>query len=228
MNSRHLLAGLALAAACLLPLRAADGPWEDLLADGTGAKWRGFRQAGFPEKGWTVQGHTLHFAKGSGGGDLVTRERYASFELEFDWKVSAGANSGVLYRVLETSDAPWHTGPEYQVLDDTRHGDGKNPKTSASALYALIAANGEKVAKPVGEWNTGRIVLRGSRLEHWLNGRQVVAADLASPEFSRLVADSKFKDLAGFAKSAEGHLCLQDHGDEVWFRNLRVRRLELR
>jgi opacity protein-like surface antigen len=226
MKLRHFLTALTLASAVLLPARAADGAWDDLLAGNSTAKWRGFKQPDFPAKGWSVAGGTLHFAKGSGGGDLVTREEYASFELEFDWKVTAGANSGVIYRVKENFDAPWHTGPEYQVLDDAQHGDGKNPKTSASALYALIAANAAKATKPVGDWNSGRIVLRGSKLEHWLNGQQVVATDLASPEFAKLVAGSKFKDLPRFAKEASGHICLQDHGDEVWYRNVRIRRLE--
>lgn len=227
MKFRPLLAATMLAAA-LLPAVAADGPWEDLLAGNSTAQWRGFKKTAFPEKGWTLQDGTLHFAKGSGGGDLVTREQFGNFEFEFEWKVSAGANSGVIYRVSEAFEAPWHTGPEYQVLDDAKHGDGKNPKTSASALYALIAANAGKATKPVGEWNSGRIVLRGSKLEHWLNEKQVVATDLASPEFAQLVAGSKFKDLPRFAKEPAGHLCLQDHGDDVWFRHLRVRKLDVK
>ena len=227
MKLRSLFAVAALTAS-LCSLAAADGAWVDLLAGNSTAQWRGFKKAGFPEKGWTLKDGTLHFAKGSGGGDLVTREQFADFEFEFEWKVSAGANSGVIYRVSEAFEAPWHTGPEYQVLDDAQHGDGKNPKTSASALYALIAANAGKATKPVGEWNSGRIVLRGSKLEHWLNGQQVVATDLASPEFAKLVAGSKFKDLPRFAKEASGHLCLQDHGDDVWFRHLRIRKLDVK
>lgn len=227
MKFRTLLS-TAMLVASMLPAFAADGPWEDLLAGNSTAKWRGFKKTGFPDQGWTLSDGTLHFAKGSGGGDLVTREQFSSFEFEFEWKVSAGANSGVMYRVNEAFEAPWHTGPEYQVLDDALHADGKNPKTSASALYALMAANGSKATKPVGEWNSGRIVLRGSKLEHWLNGKQVVAADLASPEFAKLVAGSKFKEMPRFAKEPSGHLCLQDHGDDVWFRHLRVRKLDVK
>ncbi len=228
MKLRNLFATFVLASAALLPLRAADGRWENLLKRNASAKWRGYKQADFPQKGWTVTKGILHFAKGSGGGDLVTREEYSSFELQFDWKVSEGANSGVLYRVSEAFDAPWHTGPEYQVLDDAKHGDGKNPKTSAAAAYALIACNADKATKPVGEWNSGRIVLRGSRLEHWLNGKKVVETDLASPEFTQLVAGSKFKAMPRFAKEASGHICLQDHGDEVWYRSIRIRRLDVK
>jgi hypothetical protein len=209
-----------------LPTWAAEGPWK-VLFDGTSTEaFRQFKQDGFPKKGWEVVDGTLHVKAGGGAGDLVTKEQFGDFELEFEWKVAPGANSGVMYRVSEDLKEPWQTGPEYQVLDDSRHGDGRNPKTSASALYALIAANSAKATKPVGEWNSGRIVLRGSKLEHWLNGQQVVATDLASPEFAKLVAGSKFKDLPRFAKEASGHICLQDHGDEVWYRNVRVRRLE--
>jgi hypothetical protein len=226
MKLRNLFATLALASAVLLPLHAADGAWEKLLEKNSALKWRGFKQADFPQRGWSVNRGILHFAKGSGGGDLVTRAEYADFELEFQWKVSVGANSGVMYRVSEAYDAPWQTGPEYQVLDDAKHGDGKNPKTSAAALYALIAGNADKATKPVGKWNSGRIVLRGSHLEHWLNGKRVVETDLATPEFAKLVAGSKFKDMPRFTREASGRICLQDHGDEVWYRQIRIRRLD--
>lgn len=228
MKFRTLFTALVLASVTLLPLRAADGAWENLFDGSSMAKWRGYKKTDFPFQGWSVVSGTLHFTKGSGGGDLVTREEYGSFELEFDWKVSEGANSGVMYRVTEASDAPWHTGPEYQVLDDAKHPDGKNPKTGAAALYALIACNADKATKPVGEWNSGRILLRGSHLEHWLNGKKVVEADLASPEFAKLVAGSKFKDMPRFAKEAAGRICLQDHGDEVWYRAIRIRRLDVK
>lgn len=211
---------------CCVSLPAADGDWETLFDGTSTAKWRGFRKAAFPAQGWVIEDGALRFQKGSGGGDLVTREQFADFELEFEWKVSEGANSGVMYRVSEAFEQPWFTGPEYQVLDDSKHADGKNPLTSAGALYALIAAGPEKETRPVGEWNRARIILRDRQLEHWLNGRRVVATTLGGDEFNALVASSKFKDMPRFARESGGHICLQDHGDDVWFRNIRVRRLD--
>jgi len=227
MNRNRLVRTLfPLLLAGWLPLLAAEAPWT-VLFDGTStASWRGFKQTGFPNKGWEVVDGTLHVKAGGGAGDLVSREKYDNFELEFDWKVAPGANSGVMYRVSEAFDAPWHTGPEYQVLDDSRHADGKNPKTSAGSLYALLAANSEKALRPVGEWNSARIVLRSSQLEHWLNGRMIVALDLASPAAKQLISQSKFKDMPRFAQEATGYICFQDHGDDVWYRNIRIRSLD--
>lgn len=216
----------------LLAVPALLTPWVQaadwiILFDGSSTSaWREFRKSEFPRQGWEVVDGTLHVKAGGGAGDLVTRQKFQDFDLEFEWKVSPGANSGVMYRVSETFDAPWHTGPEYQVLDDAKHADGKNPKTSASSLYALVAAAAEKALRPVGEWNSARIVLRGAQLEHWLNGRKVVAMDLDSPEARALIGGSKFKDMARFARETRGHICLQDHGDDVWFRNIRIRPLD--
>jgi hypothetical protein len=128
-----------------------------------------------------------------------------------------------MYRVSEKPGAPYETGPEYQVLDDAKHGDGKNPKTSAAALYALIACNAEKALNPVGEWNKARIVIKGNKAEHWLNKKKVVEYQWGGSETQALIAGSKFKDMPGFAKNASGHICLQDHGDDVWFRNIKIR-----
>ncbi len=217
---------LAVVLAASLPLPAFCADWI-VLFDGTStAAWRGFKKTDFPAKGWEVVDGSLHVKGGGGAGDLVTRQKFRDFELEFEWKVSPGANSGVMYRVSEEFDAPWQTGPEYQVLDDAKHADGKNPKTSASALYALVAASSEKALKPVGEWNSARILLRGTQLEHWLNGKKVVALDLGSPEVRELIGKSKFKDLPRFAREAAGSICLQDHGDDVWFRNIRIRSID--
>lgn len=217
---------LAVLAALLCLVTAfQEGPWVALLKGNDVTAWRGFRQKEFPAKGWDVADGVLHHAKGGGGGDLVTRETYGDFELRFQWKVSPGANSGVMYRVSEEFAAPYESGPEYQVLDDARHADGKNPKTSAAALYALIACNASKATKPVGEWNKGRIVVRANHVEHWLNGARVVEYDFNGPALASLVAESKFKAWPGFAKQAAGHICLQDHGDEVWYRNIRIRRI---
>jgi hypothetical protein len=224
MKTRWLGAGVL--GALLLSLVAADQPRWEILFDGTStAAWRAFKGTDFPTKGWVVENGTLHVQSKGGGGDIVTREQYRDFEMTFEWKVAPGANSGVMYRVSEAKAASYETGPEYQVLDDAKHGDGKNPKTSASALYALIPANESKQTKPVGEWNEGRILVQGTRIEHWLNGRKVVACDLASPEVTALIAQSKFNQWPGFAKEPAGHICLQEHGDDVWYRNIRIRKL---
>ena len=196
-----------------------------LLFDGKSSQgWRGFAKPEFPAQGWSIVEGALHVAAGGGGGDLVTSEQFGDFELRFEWKVAAGANSGVMYRVSETHQWPWQTGPEYQVLDDARHGDGKEPRTSAAALYALVAADGKTLA-PVGEWNKGRISVRGWHVEHWLNGKKVVDLDLSTADAKAKIAASKFSSMPHFATQSRGHLALQDHGDAVWFRSLRVRDL---
>lgn len=196
-----------------------------LLFDGTSPRgWRGFRKAAFPEKGWVVEDGALKVQARGGGGDLVHTDGYSHFDLRLQWKVSAGANSGVMYRVSERENAPWRTGPEYQILDDGGHPDGKDPRTAAGSLYALVAGK-DKTLKPVGEWNDARIVVDGRRVEHWLNGRQLLAIDLGGDEWKRLVAASKFKDMPGFGREPSGLICLQDHGDEVWFRSIRIREI---
>lgn len=224
MNRRILTSGGLLLCLFLL-VAAGKARWEVLFDGRSTDAWRSYRGTAFPTKGWVVENGTLRVIKGGGGGDLVTREQYEDFELTFEWKVSPGANSGVMYRVREDRGAPYETGPEYQVLDDSRHGDGRNPKTSAGALYALIACNAEKQTKPVGEWNAGRIVVSGGRVEHWLNGKRVVAYEWDGPDVRGLISKSKFKDWAGFSRQPSGHICLQDHGDDVWYRDIRIRRL---
>jgi len=185
--------------------------WQ-LLFDGvSGAGWRGYRKAAFPEKGWVVEDGALHVQEGGGGGDLV-----------LEWKVAPGANSGIMYLVNESDEYPWRTGPEYQVLDDERHPDGRNPLTSAGSLYALYAPE-DPVLRPVGEYNEARIRIQGGRVQHYLNGFKVVDCQLGSDDWNARVEASKFQDMPGFGRSVEGHLCLQDHGDDVWYRNIRVR-----
>lgn len=204
---------------------AQDNGWQTLFDGTSTAAWRAYKGKEFPAKGWSVDGGTLHVHAGGGGGDIVTREQYADFELVFEWKVAPGANSGVMYRVREESGAAYETGPEYQVLDDSKHADGRNPKTSASALYALVAASDAKRLKAVGDWNEGRILVVGTQVEHWLNGSRVVAVDLAGPDLTALISGSKFNQWPGFAKQPSGHICLQEHGDDAWYRNIRIRRI---
>lgn len=185
-------------------------------------KFRGYQGEAIG-KGWKVEDDAIHF-DGSGGGDLVTREEYENFQLDFEWKVAKGANSGVMYRVSLGDPAPYFSGPEYQILDDAVHGDGKNPLTSAAAIYAMYKPE-NKTLKPVGEWNTARIVVNGSQVEHWLNGVKVCETDLAGDDWKARYAKSKFSKWEKFGRNSSGHIAFQDHGDKVWYRNITIKRL---
>ncbi|MBI3879866.1 MAG: DUF1080 domain-containing protein [Verrucomicrobia bacterium] len=224
---------LALAVTALTACKSTDsccapGAWT-VLFDGTGTEaFRGYKAEAIPE-GWAVEGKVLHVLPGKHGGDLMTKEQFEDFELSYEWKVSPGGNSGVIYKVLETKGPAWHTGYEAQILDDSGHGDGKNPKTSAGALYALIAPNANKKVNPVGEWNAAKIIVHGKHGEHWLNGKKVVEYEQGSPELKALIAESKFSKIKDpevpFGSVTKGHICLQAHGQEVWFRNVKIRKL---
>lgn len=228
-RSAFRLAALVLLAAA--PVAGQDPPagvtaWRTLFDGTTSAGWRGFKKEAFPDKGWAIEDGCLRVTKGGGGGDVVTEGQYGDFELRFEWKVAEGANSGVMYRVTEDEATPWRTGPEYQILDDERHADGKDPKTSAGSMYAVYAPEG-KVLKPVGEFNEARIVCAGGKVRHWLNGVRVVSTDLDGDEFKARVAASKFAAMKAYGTRRKGHIAFQDHGDDVWFRNIRVREIDV-
>lgn len=172
---------------------------------------------------WVVQDGMLHL-KGAGGGTIITKKQFDNFILEFDWKISPGGNSGIMYRVRKGDKAAYFSGPEYQILDNDKHRDGKNPKTSAAALYAMVPAKDGKL-QPVGEWNKAKIVLKGSHLEHWLNGKKVVDIEINGPRWKELVNASKFKTWEPFGQMKKGHIAFQDHGDPVWYRNIRLKPL---
>jgi len=184
-------------------------------------RWRAYRGEAPPPTGWVVRDAAIVHEQGGGGGDLVTIDEYADFDFRFSFRVAPGANSGVIWHVLETADQTYMTGPEYQVLDDAKLAPA--PQHGVGALYDLVPA-GAKTVRPAGEWNEGRIVVHGGRVQHWLNGTCVVDAPCAGPEWEALVQQSKFRDWP-FARAGRGRLALQDHGDEVAFRNLRVRSL---
>ncbi|MFO1053750.1 MAG: family 16 glycoside hydrolase [Planctomycetota bacterium] len=196
-----------------------------LLFDGQGHDgWRGYRAEGFPAKGWAVEKGALHSLAGGEGGDIVNHAPLGDFELRFQWAVTKRANSGVIYRATEADKASYMTGPEYQVLDDEGQDPRPSANTSAAALYALADPE-SKTLQPVGVYNDGRIVVRGWHVEHWLAGKKVVDVDLSTDEMKQRIAASKFAAWSGFAKSDRGLLVLQDHGDEVWYRSIRVRDL---
>jgi len=206
--------------------------WK-LLFDGTTMNgWRGAYLDSLPAKGWEVKdGILIVQASGGGeaayGGDIVTLEQYSSFELVVDFKMTEGANSGIKYFVTEQRPkTPGSAkGLEYQLLDDARHPDAKlgiNGNRTLASLYDLIPAT-NKTVHPIGRWNRARIVVRGNHVEHWLNGIRVLAYERGGKEFLAHKAESKFRDLEGFGEAPKGHILLQDHGDRVFFRNIKIR-----
>lgn len=201
--------------------------WKVLFDGKSTDAWRGYRRDYFPDKCWAVENGALKTVVGCDRADrvdVITKDKYQNFELELEWRVAPGGNSGVIYLVSEDEDQTWKTGPEMQVLDDDKHPDGKNPKTSAGALYALIAP-ANKTLRPVGEYNKARLIVRDNHVEHWLNGKKIVEYELGSDMLRALIAGSKFKDFPRFAQNREGYIALQHHGEGVWFRRIRIRAL---
>jgi hypothetical protein len=199
-----------------------DTTWRPLFDGATLAGWHHYQQAGAPVAGWSVEDSAL--VRTGPGGDLVTARMYGNFELELEWQVAPGGNSGIMYRVDTSGTATYMTGPELQVLDDAGHKDGGSALTSAGSAYALYAPSA-KVVKPAGEWNTVRLVVNGTHVEHWLNGTQVVSYELGSPDWQARKQASKFAEVPGFGAFARGQIALQDHGDRVAYRRIRLREL---
>jgi|GEM_PF-118752 len=197
-----------------------------LLFDGLSCEgWRGYQRDAFPERGWTIDAGCLAVVAGGGGGDIVTTDQYGDFELHLEWKVSRGANSGIIYCVSEDEKASWQTGPEYQILDDLGHGIDPQAHNSAGALYALYQPSRLKPSRAAGSWNKTRIVQHGRIVKHWLNGVKLLEADMNGPGWQERVARSKFAAYGRFGRNRRGHIALQDHGNEVWFRNIKIREL---
>lgn len=228
-----VLGGLNVAG--LSPAERAAG-WQDLLSADATSLWRGYKQPGFPAKGWSVAEGVLTHADKGGGGDIITTQAFADLDMTFEFKAAPKANSGVMFRVTERHDATWQTGPEFQVLDDAGHGLAPDDIHGAGALYDLVKPEPGKAFK-AGDWNSGRIRLRNGVLEHWLNGSRVVQVrafeddpagsrtSTPSAAWKSLIAGSKFKDYAGFGVEPTGSIALQDHGDQVSYRNIRARDL---
>ncbi|HEY1858982.1 MAG TPA: DUF1080 domain-containing protein [Gemmataceae bacterium] len=203
-----------------------DDGWK-LLFDGKTTKgWHKYKGKDIGDR-WKVVDDALALKHNDGkdGGDIVTYDMFGSFELSIEWRVTPGANSGIMYRVEESEDSPGYTGPEYQILDNAKHPDGRKKETSAASCYGLYAPS-EDVCKPVGEWNHARILIKGDHVEHWLNGKRVVAYDFDSDDWNKRVAASKFKDFKNFGKIKKGAIDLQDHGDDVAYRNIKIRVLD--
>ena len=210
-----------------------DWGWK-LLWDGkTGNGWRGAKLDAFPEEGWEIKDGELTVIDSGGaesraGGDIVTVDKYSDFELRVDFKLTPGANSGIKYFVdTGVNKAEGSAiGLEYQVLDDELHPDAKLGRSEGirtmAALYDLIKPE-NRFPNPVGEWNHARIVSSGNHVEHWLNGRRVLEYERNTPEFKELVKESKYKVWPGFGEWDEGHILLQDHGNRVSFRNIKIK-----
>jgi hypothetical protein len=223
-----------------------------LLFDGRSlAGWRGLGFPGIPEGHWTVEDGAIKKVATSkvapgpdgrrpAGGDLMTQATFADFELVWEWKISTGGNSGLKYNVSEelSGGQPSNVlrpatgaagvshsaiGFEYQMLDDDRHSDGRLANHRSGALYDLLTPNERKRLKPVGEWNQSRVVFVGTHGEHWLNGEKVVEYELGSRVMDSALTASKFRTMPWFAQRRAGHIVLQDHGDEVWIRSMKIK-----
>jgi hypothetical protein len=209
--------------------------WQ-LLFDGTSmSKWKSASSDSFPSKGWTVENSVLSIDKNGGqqsGGDIITKEQFDDFEFTVDFKLTEGANSGIKYSV-HIFNPPVRglgavLGPEYQVLDDEKHPDakaGRNGNRKLGSLYDILPSNPGSALRPIGEWNTAQIISKGNRVEHWLNGTKVLEYDKSSDVYKEAFILSKFKEVKGYGESSKGHILLQDHGEKVFFKNIKIRKL---
>ncbi len=207
-----------------------EGDWE-VLFDGSGVeKWRGKSELSFPAKGWKVENGQL-FLMEKGGGDIMTKEKYSDFELVFQFNLTEEANSGIKYFVgtivNQETGSKMVNGPEYQIIDDynnTHVKDDPNGLSSTASAYLLYAPKNKKL-NPPGEWNTGRIVAKNGKVEHWLNGERVVKYKRGSKDFLKRKAKTKFKDDLNYGELESGHILLTDHNDIVYFKEIKIRRL---
>ena len=197
--------------------------FEPMLASNDLSKFRGYKKEEITP-GWTVTDQVLHIDGVKRGDDIIIKEPYKNFDIRFEWKVAEAGNSGVFYHVGLGDKAASKSGIEYQVLDDEGHHDGQNPLTSAGSIYAMYPP-ATYPEKAVGEWNQGRIVCDGPKIMHYLNGVLVAEADRSSEDWKERLAASKFSTWERFATQSEGYIALQDHGDEAWFKNIRIKAL---
>ena len=212
------------------PDQAQEKRWSILFDGSSTDKFRGYNMKTLPES-WKVEDGALITLTGVPNVDLVTKESYKDFELEFEWKVSIAGNSGVFFHMQESlshesgnGNSPnWLDNFEMQILDDINFND-KEPKRSAGSLYDLITPQNKQL-KPVGEYNLSKLLVNGNHVEHWLNGNKILEYEMGSDEMNKLLKESKFKNNPNYGKSMDGLIMFQHHGQKVWFKNIRIRRL---
>ncbi len=203
----------------------ADG-WRSLFDGKSTVGWHPFKKkAGDALAGWSIVDGCL--VRTGPGGDIASDDEFQNFEFKLEWRISPAGNSGIMYGVSEADPNrwPWETGPEMQVLDNAEHADGRSPLTSAGSNYALYPP-AKDVTRPVGFFNEARIVIKGDHVEHWLNGEKLVEYEWGSAEWQAKVKGSKFAGMPRYGTVRKGHIALQDHGDRVWYRNIKVRELK--
>lgn len=210
-----------------------DTGWVSLFDGKTTAGWHSYGKTTIGEA-WKVTDGAIYLDTTQkdgwqikGGGDIVTNDEFENFHLKLEWKIGPNGNSGIIFYVHEDTAKykyVWHTGPEMQVLDNNGHADAKIPKHRAGDLYDLISCSKETV-KPAGEWNEAEIVSNNGKLDLFLNGTNVVSTNLWDSAWKQLLAGSKFKDMADFGTYKKGRIALQDHGNAVWYRNIKIKKL---
>lgn len=208
-----------------------EAGWKLLFDGETTDGWRGYNKPHFPESGWVVEDGTLRCIgtgrgeAGGRGGDIIYDQKFHNFRLSLEWKISEGGNSGIFYLGQEIEGEPvWKSAPEMQILDNERHPDanrGVDGNRKAGALYDLIPAVPQNT-RPAGEWNHAEVLVYRGMVVHIQNGEDVVEYHLGTPDFERMIAESKFADFPEFGKNRPGYISLQDHGDDVWFRNIKL------
>ena len=201
---------------------SAEGGWHNLVNGTSLSGWHNFKTPGVAPTGWAVVDGEL--TRTGSGGDLTTDSQYGNFEMTLEWRVPLKGNSGVIYRIDPAAEVSYTSGPEMQILDDAGHPDGKSQLTAAGSDYGVYPAP-LGIVKPAMEWNSARLLVQGNHVEHWLNGVKVVDYELGSPDWAARVARAKFAQWSGYGRASRGFIALQDHGNRVAFRNIRLREL---
>ncbi|MCP4048823.1 MAG: DUF1080 domain-containing protein [Gammaproteobacteria bacterium] len=201
----------------------AEGDFRVLFDENSLSGWHGYGGADATSRWWVNDGVLAVKGLGDGQVDLVTDAEFGNFDLRLEWKISEGGNSGIIFNVAETPEynRSWKTGPELQILDNDGHPDSST-KHRAGDLYDLLSST-QEMSRPVGEWNESRLLVENGLLKHWLNGTLVIEVQMWNENWNEMVAKSKFGSMPGFGKYFSGHIVLQDHGDVVAFRNIRIR-----
>lgn len=208
--------------------QAQKGKWVKLFDGKTTTGWHSWQESSVKPQ-WKIEDGALVLTE-KGGKDLVTDKEYGDFQLELEWKISEGGNSGIIYHVAEDKKycCPYSTGPEIQILDDVKHPDakaGKDGNHKSASLYDMLPPSDFTATKPAGEWNKAKVIIKNGRGESWLNGKKLVEFSTVGPEWDKMVANSKFKTWDGFGVPQKGKIALQDHGNKVSFKNIRIKEL---